>query len=298
MVALDTVIGYHTVSQEVDQVIRDGPRHDSNGETLLEPFLTVLVKLQTAKEYFERNSKDSMELENVVTLLNNGREALEREFKDLLHKHSSPVKPVVLLEWAAVDEDSNKEDSLQHFPANANNTMIQIAEWLMNNGRDEYMNVYATVRGANLLQSIKHLRDHQKSASGGSFQNIPTLSSPMVKQKFAGRQVSKRLQQIFEKKANKMLLRASQTLEQSTGLSLGNRRLTALESREDIVEEQEMTNYLLLVMALQKLLQSERMLMVGIIPYQHQHKVFEIILRDTMDLVVQDCEVSFKYFFR
>lgn len=184
MVALDTVIGYHTVSQEVDQVIREGPRHDSNGETMLEPFLSVLVKLQTAKEYFERNSKDSMELENVVTLLSAGREALEREFKSLLHKHSSPVKPIVLLELAAADEDAGREDSLQHFPTAANNTMIQIAEWLMKSGRDEYMNVYATVRALVLLQSIKHLRDHQKSASGGSFQNIPTLSSPIVVRKF------------------------------------------------------------------------------------------------------------------
>lgn len=70
--------------------------------------------------------------------------------------------------------------SLHHFPDTVTDTLIQIAEWLMKHGRDEYMNVYAAVRGAVLLQSIKHLRDHQKSASGGSFQNIPTLSSPVV----------------------------------------------------------------------------------------------------------------------
>jgi len=57
-----------------------------------------------AKDYFERNSKDSMELENVVTLLNSGRETLEREFKSLLHKHSSPIKPIVLMEMATADE--------------------------------------------------------------------------------------------------------------------------------------------------------------------------------------------------
>jgi hypothetical protein len=32
--------------------------------------------------------------------------------------------------------------------------------------------------------------------------------------------------------------------------------------------------------------------MVGIVPLQHQHQVFEIIIRDAMDLVVQDGEVQ------
>lgn len=64
-----------------------------------------------------------------------------------------------------------------------------------------------------------------------------------------------------------------------------------LESREDIVDEQEMENYLVCVMALQRLMQSERSLMVGIVPLQHQHQVFEIIIRDAMDMVVQDGEV-------
>lgn len=50
----------------------------------------------------------------------------------------------------------------------------------------------------------------------------------LQKQKFSGRKASKRLQHVLEKKANKMFLKASQTLEQSTGLTLGNRRLTAL----------------------------------------------------------------------
>lgn len=68
------------------------------------------------------------------------------------------------------------------------------------------------------------------------------------------------------------------------------------ESREDVVDEQEMENYLVCVMALQKLMQSERTLMVGIVPLQHQHQVFEIVIRDAMDMVVQDGEVILLYF--
>lgn len=54
-----------------------------------------------------------------------------------------------------------------------------------------------------------------------------------------------------------------------------------------------MENYLVTVMALQKLIQNERNLMVGIIPLQHQSKIFEIIIKSSMDMIVQDGEVSF-----
>lgn len=56
-----------------------------------------------------------------------------------------------------------------------------------------------------------------------------------------------------------------------------------------------MENYLEIVMALQKLIQSERTLMVGIIPWQHQHKIFEMIIKGSMDSIVQDGEVSFNF---
>ena len=38
------------------------------------------------------------------------------------------------------------------------------------------------------------------------------------------RKTSKKIQQMLERKANQMLLKASQTLEHSTGLALGSRR--------------------------------------------------------------------------
>lgn len=41
------------------------------------------------------------------------------------------------------------------------------------------------------------------------------------------RKTSKKLQQMLERKANQMLLKASQTLESSTGLALGSRRSAA-----------------------------------------------------------------------
>nr|CAD7410255.1 unnamed protein product [Timema cristinae] len=212
--------------------------------------------------------------------------------------------------------EETSTSSFNHFPDAVTAELTRIAEWLIVHGRDEYMNVYARVRANVLLKSLQHLKEQQKTASGGSMQGVAAASSPMVRQKFQSRhetpsrRASKRLQHVvffiflalcqvlsvellgrFEKKANKMLLRASQTLEHSTGLTLGSRRSGLhQESREDVVDEQEMENYLVCVMALQRLMQSERSLMVGVIPLQHHHQVFEIVIREAMDLVVQDGE--------
>lgn len=64
------------------------------------------------------------------------------------------------------------------------------------------------------------------------------------------------------------------------------------EGREDIIDEQEMGNYLMAVMAVQKLMQSELSLLSGIIPSQHQHQVFQIIIQEALNTIVQDGEVS------
>lgn len=64
------------------------------------------------------------------------------------------------------------------------------------------------------------------------------------------------------------------------------------EGKEDVIDEQEMENYLMTVMAVQKLMQNELTLLSGIIPVQHQHQVFQIIIQEALDEMVQDGEVS------
>ncbi|KAK7861732.1 hypothetical protein R5R35_008704 [Gryllus longicercus] len=298
--ALDHVIAFYGVSQEVEPVIRAGPGLNPNGDSCLEPFLQAMNKLQAAMEYFQTHNSESVELDNVRTLFNSGGDALNREFKELLQRHNKPVPPVMLLDLVSPDEETPMEDhsaSLNHLPDYVCSELQRIAEWLIINNRDEYINVYATLRGNVLHKSLQNLKEHQRSSSGGSVQGINAANSPMVRSKFRhetpNRRASKRLQHVFEKKANKMLLRASQTLEHSTGLTLGSRRsgiLLAAESRDDAVDEQEMDNYLVCVMALQKLMQSERHLMLGIVPLDLQPRAFEILIRDALNMVVQDGE--------
>lgn len=64
-----------------------------------------------------------------------------------------------------------------------------------------------------------------------------------------------------------------------------------VEQREDVVDDVEMENYLVCVMALQRLMQSERMVMAGIIPLSHQPRIFEAIVGEAMDSIVQEGEV-------
>lgn len=94
-----------------------------------------------------------------------------------------------------------------------------------------------------------------------------------------------------------MLLKASQTLEHSTGLTLGTRRASSHHldpsyNGEEFDNEQEMENYLVCVIALHKLMQIEQVLIKGIIAPRHQPRVFELIVREAMDTIVQDGEVS------
>lgn len=69
--ALEHVISFYSVSQEVEPIIRMGPGPSQNGIPTLEPFLKAMDRLQSAQEYFEKNNPQSVELENVVSNSNN-----------------------------------------------------------------------------------------------------------------------------------------------------------------------------------------------------------------------------------
>ncbi|XP_034242549.1 exocyst complex component 7 isoform X1 [Thrips palmi] len=301
LVALEHVISFYSVSQEVEPIIRMGPGPSQNGIPSLEPFLKAMDRLQSAQEYFEKNNPQSVELENVTTLFTSGGDALNREFKDILVRHSKSVPPITLLDLVAADEDTSGEDappSLSPFPDNVIQELVHIADWLIAHNRDDYMNTYAKHRAGVLMKSLTNLREQQKTHSGGSTHGLNTAGSPMLRQKFQNRhetpnrRASRRLQHVLEKKANKMFLKASQTLEQSTGLTFGPRRASShfAEQREDVVDDVEMENYLVCVMALQRLMQSERVLMAGIIPLSHQPHVFETIVSEAIDSIVQEGE--------
>lgn len=63
--------------------------------------------------------------------------------------------------------------SLNQMPDEALTELIRIAEWLFMNNKDEFMTVYARIRATILMKSLQHLKEQQRSASGGSLSYSP-----------------------------------------------------------------------------------------------------------------------------
>ncbi|XP_008215816.1 exocyst complex component 7 [Nasonia vitripennis] len=295
---LDHAIGYYGVCQEVEGSVRGGP----NGAGGLDAFLEAMNRLFNAQRYFQKNNPSSVELENVTTLFDVGLESLYAEFHDILARQSKPVLPIVLLDLIGLDEDTSNEDSPQslcQLPESALADLIKISGWLEERGHRRHAKLYSSVRSAIVLRSLQLMKEHQRSASGGSTH----AASPMPRAKFAhrqslaaaaetaGRRTSRRLQLALEKKASKMLLKASQT----TGLSFPSARKSvsgpSQSGPDDAApDEQEMENYLLLAAGLHRLMQAERTLVGRILPASLRLQVLEATVRDAMDLVGQDGE--------
>ncbi|XP_030762961.1 exocyst complex component 7 isoform X2 [Sitophilus oryzae] len=293
LLMLDNVIGYYEVSSNVEHIIEKGPGENT---VELDRYIDALNRLYNAQKYFEKNIPQSVELINVSSFFHKGSDKLNAEFKTILDKCNTPVLPVVLLDLINFEDPKESKSLPKLIMPEYKEQLINISTWLLNHNRDEFLTVYGKTRGSVLQRSLTMLRNHQKSVSGGSVHG--TTSSPMLKPKFqtrheTRRQPSTRRLQAFERKAGRMLLKASQTLEHSTGLNLGARRASHLDtsySGEEMDNEQEMENYLICVIALHKLMQIEQYLMKDIITVTHRPRVFELIVREAMDTLVQDGE--------
>lgn len=98
----------------------------------------------------------------------------------------------------------------------------------------------------------------------------------------------------FERKANKMFMKASQTLEHSTGFSLKKNtsytdNLTVDDYSMD--GDQELDKYLVLLLGLQRLLVWERQLLNDIIPVSRHSDVFSRLAQNSIEMVVKDAEM-------
>jgi len=304
---LDHVINYYNVSKDVEAVIREGP----TGATL-HAFLQAMARLKDALEYFSSNNPGSLELENVRSLHVAGGNALSREFSELLKKHSRSVSAIEIINSISANDSMSGDEvsrassddfiSITHFPEEVLNSLILISEWLCNNDKDEYMNVYASIRGNLMKKSLEQLRDHQRSCSGGSHGR---QSSPNQTRKFASPAAataltpevnttpssrlssqSKRLQSAFNKRMSSM----STKLEAKTGYTIPGRRSLAPAGMEESAGDLEVDLFLTTVSGLQRLMCWEQQLLVGIIPVQFKKKIFELICRESLDLALKEGE--------
>ncbi|KAK9704145.1 hypothetical protein QE152_g28470 [Popillia japonica] len=209
---LDNVISYYEVSSNVEDVIEKGPSVVTDGGIDLEIYLKSLNRLSKAQKYFEKHIPQSVELENVMSLFNKGSDKLSSEFRTILDKHNRPILPVALLNLINNDDDALNEDLPTVpivIPPPIRAELITMANWLYNNGRDEYLTVYGKVRGHSMMKSLTSLKTYQRSVSGGSVHG--TAGSPMLRPKFQNRheptrRPSTRRLQFFEKKANEVAI--------------------------------------------------------------------------------------------
>ena len=167
LAVLDHAIGYYGVCQQVEASIRGG----TNGPDGLNSFLEAMNRLYDASRYFQKNNPSSVELENVSTLFDVGLEALYTEFHDILARTSKPILPIVLLDSIGLDEDTSNEDtpeSLCQLSENSLVDLVKISGWLEEKAHRKHAKLYASVRSAVVLRSLQLMKEHQRSASGGS----------------------------------------------------------------------------------------------------------------------------------
>lgn len=90
-----------------------------------------------------------------------------------------------------------------------------------------------------------------------------------------------------------MFLKASQTLENSTGILLKKNASYADNlTAEDYADgDQELDKYLVLLLGLQRLLIWERQILNDIIPTSRHGEVFSRLAQHAIDMVVKDAEV-------
>ncbi|XP_019616759.1 PREDICTED: exocyst complex component 7-like isoform X3 [Branchiostoma belcheri] len=302
--SLDHVISFYNVAKDVEQTIREGPygtpdplapkypsqESDSqppDGPTgRLESYLQSMDRVQNAVNFFSENNPGSPELHTVTQLFESGKDQLEREFRNLLTRHSRPVPAVTILDMLGTEDDSD-DIPLEHLPERTVAELTEISSWLISQNSTDFMNVYAQIRSNTLIRSLDGLKQHQAKtgaaagvspASGGSrklaLKDTPTKKTAYLK----GRT-------IIRKAGSSIMKHSSLTLD--TARRQGS---TAVAELKDDVSDTETDTCILCISALLKLMQSESKLMEGVIPRGDHNKIFEQLVQQSMDGVVADVE--------
>ena len=290
--------------------------------------MAQLDRLQEAVRYFEEKNPESPELLNVSSLLTKGSDLIEKEFRQLLSRHSSPVPPVLILDLVHEDEassgtpptgtsvtsstmnqsatgsvgGSSTESTtssmaiLEQLPEKTKMELRTMSKWLCEFKSADFIAVYANIRSEILLKSLVGLRDHLRSASGsmanpGNPVATTVTSSPLTSRKTTHLQSGNTP---VSKKAPKSIQNAFRKLQDVIpGELLGGTTSRSmfnydLKEMDIVISEREIIAYLTSVTALYKLMQSELKLMEGIIPFQYQKPIFSRLVNASINSIVHE----------
>nr|XP_013190126.1 unnamed protein product [Amyelois transitella] len=289
--ALDHVISYYMVSREQADLIQAGP-HTANTESL-NIYLEALDKLAEAQTFFNKNNPQSVELENINQLYNTGVLKLENAFEDMLSRQTRPLSPTTLMDMIALEEDSSV-DSVSVSGSGSTSTctletLRAAATWLSASGRAPsaaLLNLRAPAAKNSLIAFKDYLRSRSMAAS-----RLLRAKNNLHRSDSTNRRTSK-IQKVLEKRANKIMLKASQTLEQSTGLAIGPRRsVSELYSDEgEALEECEAELAGTLAAALCRLARHEQRQLLGLVPLQRLPAVISHVMKDCFQILAADVE--------
>ncbi|XP_065317550.1 exocyst complex component 7-like isoform X1 [Gordionus sp. m RMFG-2023] len=172
MQSLDHVLGYYNTFKESEQII-----NQTNLDENVEEYLSQMDKIVVAKDFFAENLLSSNELSKINELYNQGCNNLEKEFKYVLTQNSRPIPPHIINDLVNNEEDLTPENvqTITNFPVNVCQDLYKLSSWLSKGSESpNFMGTYSNVRGDNLAQSLRGLRDHVKSQSGSG----SSLSTP------------------------------------------------------------------------------------------------------------------------
>ncbi|KAJ0179116.1 hypothetical protein K1T71_004828 [Dendrolimus kikuchii] len=291
--ALDHVINYYMVSRELADLIQAGP-HTTTTESL-NIYLEALDKLAEAQNYFNKNNPQSVELENINQLYNTGVLKLENAFEELLSRSTRPLSPTTLIDMIALEEDLSVESVSVSgsgcTPSAALECMRAAAAWLSAAGRPPAGALLA-VRAPAAKSALAAFKDYLRTRS--------MAASPLMRAKnllhrsdSTNQRRTSKIQKVLEKRANKIMMKASQTLEQSTGLAIGPRRSIVEsyneESNEALDEwEAEVTGSLAACVC--RLARHEQRTLLGLVPLPRLPSLLASVLQDCFAILAADVE--------
>ncbi|KAG6447813.1 hypothetical protein O3G_MSEX005193 [Manduca sexta] len=278
--ALDHVINYYMVTRELADLIQAGP-HTATVDSL-NIYLEALDKLSDAQTYFNKNNPQSVELENINQLYNTGVLKLETAFEELLTRNTRPLSPTALMDMIALEEDSSAESVSvsgsgvgADGAAGGGEALRAAAAWLSAAGRPPTGPLKAA-RSAAAVASLAAFRDHLRARS--------LAASPLMRAKnilhrsdSSNQRRTSKIQKVLERRANKIMLKASQTLEQSTGLAIGPRKSIAEVAGS-------------VAAALCRLARREQRALLGLVPLAALAPLLAAVLADCVALLAADLE--------
>ncbi|KAK3772011.1 hypothetical protein RRG08_008250 [Elysia crispata] len=291
---LDNVLSFYHTAKDVEATIKEGPAVSD-----LETYMSYVEKVLKAKKYFETHSPNSKELKEIERIFEEGKDALQHEFRSLLNRHGRPVPPIVIIDLLHSDEElppigTDTDLALEQLPEKVTQDLVIISKWLTEYGRStDFIRIYNAARSTVLSRSLVGLKEHLKSSSGSSFSgsclSFGGQNSPAGVGKFRGSKEAPGRQSM--KKFVNFTKKASSLLQLEQGKPGHRRQGSYPDAAKEDASSRETKMYISELSALLRLMQSEAHLMKGIIPEKHQRTSFDNIIQQALDSIVNEGEL-------